>query len=52
MVWENIILYIDKNKETTEYLHNYYLKYGFKDVINNTYDLTYDYENEYLMELK
>jgi hypothetical protein len=34
-----IILYIDKNKPNTEYLHNYYLK----DVI----DLPY----EFLMEL-
>jgi ribosomal protein S18 acetylase RimI-like enzyme len=43
----HIILYIDKNKPNTEYLHNYYLKFGFKDVLN----LPYDYENEFLMEL-
>lgn len=44
-----LILYIDKNKISTNYLHNFYLKYGFKDMINN--NLPYDEENEYLMIL-
>jgi ribosomal protein S18 acetylase RimI-like enzyme len=47
----HLILYIDKNKSSTNYLHNFYLKYGFNDIIYNK-DLPYDYENEFLMELK
>jgi len=42
-----LILYIDKNKENTEYLHQFYLKFGFKD----TKTIPFDYENEFLMEL-
>ena len=45
-----LILYIDKNKYSTYYLHNFYLKYGFKDMIDNN-NLSFDEENEYLMEL-
>ncbi len=47
----NIILYIDKNKSTTDYLHNLYLKYGFKDIIDNPNNLPFDNDKEYLMEL-
>jgi len=43
----HLILYIDKNKENTEFLHQFYLKNGFKDTKN----LPFDYENEFLMEL-
>lgn len=46
----HLILYIDKNKPLTYYLHNFYLKNGFKDMINHD-NLSYDYENEFLMEL-
>ena len=45
-----LILYIDKNKSSTNYLHDFYLKYGFKDMIDNN-NLPYDEEKEYLMEL-
>lgn len=45
-----LILYIDKNKSSTNYLHNFYLKYGFKDMIDNN-NLSFDEDNEYLMEL-
>jgi ribosomal protein S18 acetylase RimI-like enzyme len=45
-----LILYVDKNKSSTNYLHNFYLKYGFKDMIDNN-NLSFDEENEYLMEL-
>lgn len=44
-----LILYIDKNKSSTNYLYNFYLKYGFKDMININ-NLPYDEEKEYLME--
>jgi N-acetylglutamate synthase-like GNAT family acetyltransferase len=46
----HLILYIDKNKPLTDYLHNFYLKNGFKDMINHE-NISYDYENEFLMEL-
>jgi N-acetylglutamate synthase-like GNAT family acetyltransferase len=46
-----LILYVDKNKSSTNYLHDFYLKHGFNDIIDNK-DLPYDYENEFLMELK
>lgn len=46
----HLILYIDKNKSSTNYLHNFYLKYGFKDMIDNN-NLSFDEDNEYLMEL-
>ena len=45
----HLILYIDKNKSSTNYLHDFYLNHGFKDIIDNN-NLPYDYENEYLME--
>jgi N-acetylglutamate synthase-like GNAT family acetyltransferase len=43
----HLILYIDKNKENSEFLHQFYLKNGFKD----TETLKFDYDNEFLMEL-
>lgn len=45
-----LILYIDKNKFSTNYLYNFYLKLGFKDMINY-YNLPFNSEKEYLMEL-
>lgn len=44
-----LILYIDKNKFSTNYLYNFYLKLGFKDMINY-YNLPFNSEKEYLME--
>ena len=46
----HLILYIDKNKSSTNYLHDFYLKYGFKDMIDIN-NLSFDEDNEYLMEL-
>jgi N-acetylglutamate synthase-like GNAT family acetyltransferase len=46
----HLILYIDKNKSLTDYFYNFYLKNGFKDMINHD-NLPFDYENEFLMEL-
>jgi N-acetylglutamate synthase-like GNAT family acetyltransferase len=46
----HLILYIDKNKYSTDFLHKFYLNYGFKDMINPD-NLSYDCENEILMEL-
>ncbi len=44
------ILYIDKNKDTTNYLFNFYSKNGFKEIdYLKTLNLTYDKEIEYLM---
>ncbi len=44
------ILYIDKNKDTTNYLFNFYSKNGFKEIdYLKTLNLTYDKEVEYLM---
>ena len=46
----HLILYIDKNKSSTNYLHDFYLKNGFKDMIDIN-NLSFDKDNEYLMEL-
>jgi len=46
----HLILYIDKNKSSTNYLHDFYLKNGFKDMIDIN-NLSFDEDNEYLMEL-
>jgi len=46
----HLILYIDKNKSSTNYLHDFYLKYGFKDM-NDIKNLSFNEDNEYLMEL-
>ena len=44
------ILYIDKNKDNTNYLFNFYSKNGFKEIdYLKTLNLTYDKEIEYLM---
>lgn len=44
------ILYIDKNKDTTNCLFNFYSKNGFKEIdYLKTLNLTYDKEVEYLM---
>ena len=46
----NIILYIDKNKENTDFLFNFYSKHGFKEIdYLNTFNLTYYPDIEYLM---
>lgn len=46
----SIILYIDKNKERTAYLFNFYSKKGFKEIdYLKTFNLTYDRDVEYLM---
>jgi len=45
-----IILYIDKNKENTEYLYQFYLKRGFKEISYlKTFNLTYEKDKEILM---
>lgn len=44
------ILYIDKNKNNTDYLFDFYSKNGFKEIdYLKTLNLTYDKEIEYLM---
>ena len=44
------ILYIDKNKDTTNYLFNFYSKNGFKEIdYLKTLNLNCDKEIEYLM---
>jgi len=49
----SIILYIDKNKENTEYLFNFYLRRGFKEISYlKTFNLTYEREKEILMILE
>jgi len=46
----SIILYIDKNKEKTNYLFNFYSRKGFKEIdYLKTFNLTYDSNVEYLM---
>ena len=45
-----IILYIDKNKENTNYLYNFYINRGFKEIdYLQTFNLTYENDIEYLM---
>lgn len=45
-----IILYIDKNKENTNYLFNYYSKRGFAEISYlKSFNLTYDKDIEFLM---
>jgi len=45
-----IILYIDKNKENTDNLYNFYSKKGFKEISYlKNHNLNYDKENEILM---
>jgi N-acetylglutamate synthase-like GNAT family acetyltransferase len=49
----SIILYIDKNKENTEYLYNFYLRRGFKEISYlKTFNLTYERDKEILMILE
>lgn len=49
----SIILYIDKNKEETEYLFNFYLRRGFKEISYlKTFNLTYERDKEILMILE
>lgn len=49
----SIILYIDKNKENTEYLFNFYLRRGFKEISYlKTFNLTYERDKEILMILE
>lgn len=45
-----IILYIEKNKEDTDYLYNFYLHRGFREIdYLQTFNLTYEKDIEYLM---
>ena len=49
----SIILYVDKNKENTEYLYNFYLSRGFKEISYlKTFNLTYERDKEILMILE
>ncbi len=49
----SIILYIDKNKEDTQYLFNFYLRRGFKEISYlKTFNLTYERDKEILMILE
>lgn len=46
----SIILYIDKNKETTDFLFDFYKRKGFKEIdYLKTLNLTYDRDVEFLM---
>ena len=46
----SIILYIDKNKESTDYLLEFYMRKGFKNIdYLKTLNLSYDDKIEYLM---
>lgn len=46
----SIILYIDKNKEKTNYLFDFYSRKGFKEIdYLKTFNLTYDKKVEFLM---
>lgn len=46
----SLILYIDKNKENTNYLYKFYTERGFKEIdYFKTLNLTFDREVEYLM---
>jgi len=46
----SIILYIDKNKENTNYLFNFYIKRGFKEIdYLKSFNLSYERDIEYLM---
>jgi ribosomal protein S18 acetylase RimI-like enzyme len=48
-----IILYIDKNKENTEYLYDFYLRRGFKEISYlKSFNLTYERDKEILMILE
>ena len=48
-----IILYIDKNKKDTDYLYNFYLRRGFKEISYlKTFNLTYERDKEILMILE
>ena len=45
-----LILYIDKNKENTNYLYKFYTERGFKEIdYFKTLNLTFDRDVEYLM---
>jgi len=46
----SLILYIDKNKENTNYLYKFYNERGFKEIdYFKTLNLTFDRDVEYLM---
>lgn len=46
----SIILYIDKNKENTNYLFDFYIKRGFKEIdYLKSFNLSYERDIEYLM---
>jgi ribosomal protein S18 acetylase RimI-like enzyme len=46
----SIILYIDKNKEKTNYLFDFYSRKGFKEIdYLKTFNLSYDRKVEFLM---
>lgn len=46
----SIILYIDKNKNNTDYLYKFYTQRGFKEIdYLKTFNLTYNKDDEYLL---
>lgn len=45
-----MILYIDKNKNNTDYLYKFYTQRGFKEIdYLKTFNLTYNKDDEYLL---
>lgn len=46
----SMILYIDKNKNNTDYLYKFYTQRGFKEIdYLKTFNLTYNKDDEYLL---
>jgi len=46
----SMILYIDKNKNNTNYLYKFYTQRGFKEIdYLKTFNLTYNKDDEYLL---